>query len=210
MARVSPRALERECSHDPRDAASVECRGGPAVRVLILCADGFEDSELLVPRQRLADRGIEVDVASLERGPIAGKHGAEVDAGLAIHEVRCDDYDALLVPGGRAPERLRRDARALGVVRAFFAAGKPVAAICHGPLVLLSAGVLADRAATCTRSVASELAAAGVRYEDSEVVVDGNLVTSRKPSDLPAFVREILRLLDERRHACCKTETSQP
>jgi protease I len=174
--------------------------GGFAMRVLILSADGFEDSELAVPRRRLHQAGIDVDIASFERGRITGKHGCEVDAGLSIDDVRPGDYDALLVPGGRAPQRLRKSAKVLEVVRDFFAAGKPVAAICHGPQVLVSAGVLGNRSATCYRTVADELAAAGARYEDSEVVVDGNLVTSRHPSDLPAFVREILKKLGAARH----------
>jgi len=168
------------------------------MRVLIISADGFEDSELLVPFYRFQEEGIDVDIASLERGPIKGKHGYEVDAGLAIDEVRPGDYDALIVPGGRAPERLRKNAKVLEVVRAFFAAGKPVSAICHGPQVLLSAGVLSNRSATCYRTVAKELAAGGARYQDSEVVVDANLVTSRQPSDLPAFLRETMKKLHER------------
>jgi len=169
------------------------------MRVLILCADGFEDTELLVPYYRFREAGLRVDVASLARGPIKGKHGYEVEAGLALDEVRPDEYDALVVPGGRAPERLRKSAKALEVVRAFFAAGKPVAAICHGPQLLLSAGVLRDRSATCYRSVAFELEAGGAHYRDAEVVVDGNLVTSREPADLPAFLRETMKLLHQRR-----------
>lgn len=169
------------------------------MRVLVISADGFEDSELLVPWYRLQEEGMHVDIASLERRPIKGKHGYEVDAGLAIDEVRPEEYEALLVPGGRAPERLRTNAKVLEVVRAFFAAGKPVSAICHGPQVLLSAGVLSNRSATCYRTVAQELAAAGVRYEDAEVVVDENLVTSRQPSDLPAFLRETMKKLHARR-----------
>jgi protease I len=168
------------------------------MRVLIVSADGFEDSELLVPYSRLREEGIAVDVASFARGPIQGKHGARIDAGRAIAEVRAEDYDALILPGGRAPARLRKDAPLLELVRAFCGAGKPVSAICHGPEVLIAAGVVSGRAATCYRSVAQELAAAGARHQDTEVVVDGNLVTSRQPSDLPAFLRETLKLLRSR------------
>ena len=103
------------------------------------------------------------------------------------------------MPGGRAPEKLRKNAKVLEVVRAFFSADKPVAAICHGPELLASAGVLRNRSATGYRTVAQELEAAGARYRDAEVVVDGNLVTSRQPSDLPAFMREIVKKLRERR-----------
>jgi protease I len=165
------------------------------MRVLIVSADRFEDSELLVPYYRLREEGIEVDIASVARGKIAGKHGYEVEANLAIAEVRPERYDALVLPGGRAPERLRREEKLLGIVRAFFSADKPVAAICHGPQILASAGVLAGRAATCYPTVAEELKAAGARYRDEEVVVDGRLVTSRRPSDLPAFLRETVKRL---------------
>lgn len=168
------------------------------MRILIISADGFEDSELLVPRKSCTDAGMQVDIASFARGPIRGKRGCEVEAGIAIDEIRPDDYDALILPGGTAPQKLRRSAEVLAVVRAFFEAGKPVAAICHGPQILISAGVLSNRSATCYKTVARELAAAGARYRDSEVMVDANLVTSRKPSDLPAFVRETMRKLRAR------------
>ncbi len=169
------------------------------MRVLILAADGFEDSELLVPYYRCREERIDVEIASLRRGPIKGKHGHQVDASLAVDEVRAGDYDALIVPGGRAPEKLRKSAKVLELVRAFFADGRPVAAICHGPQLLASAGVLQNRSATGHRTVAPELEAAGARYRDAEVVVDANLVTSRQPSDLPAFMRETLKKLREQR-----------
>jgi protease I len=165
------------------------------VRALIVTADLFEDSELLKPWHRLAEAGCEVDVAAPERGPIRGKHGATAEAGLALHEVNPEDYALLVLPGGKAPDRLRHQAPALAIARAFFRAGKPVAAICHGPLILLSAGLLRGRHATCYRTVAAELLREGVLYEDREVVVDGSLVTARQPSDLPAFLREMIALL---------------
>ncbi len=165
------------------------------MRALIVSADGFEDSELLVPYYRLREEGISVDIASFARGPVKGKHGYSVEGGVVIGDVRPEDYDALILPGGRAPAQLRRSAKLLEVVRAFFASGKPVSAICHGPEVLISAGVLSGRSATCHRTVAHELAAAGARYQNAEVVVDANLVTSRQPSDLPAFLRETMRQL---------------
>lgn len=174
------------------------------MKILIISADGFEDSELLVPYYRFKEEGMTVDIASLERGKIRGKRGYEIDANLAIDAVRPDDYDALLLPGGRAPETLRKSARVLDVVRDLFQAGKPVSAICHGPQLLISAGVLRGRAATCYKSVAPELKEAGVQYRDAEVVVDSNLVTSRQPADLPAFMRETMKRLhanDTQAHA---------
>lgn len=169
------------------------------MKILIISADRFEDTELLVPYYRMKEEGMTVDIAALRRGQIKGKHTYRVYANVAIDEVRPEDYDALLLPGGEAPATLRASARVLEVARAFFQAGKPVAAICHGPQILVSAGVLQGRSATCYVAIAEELQRAGVRYRDAEVVVDGNLVTSRQPTDLPAFLRETMRKLHERR-----------
>jgi protease I len=168
------------------------------MKVLIVSADAFEDTELLVPWYRFREEGLLVDVASLHEGRIKGKHGYQVLANLAIDDVQAADYDALLLPGGWAPEALRRSPRLLEIVREFFAAAKPVFAICHGPEILISAGVLGGRSATCYKTVAAELEQAGARYRDAEVVVDGNLVTSREPGDLPAFLREMMRKLRAR------------
>lgn len=165
------------------------------MKALIVSASLFEDSELLVPYYRLLEEGIEVDVASIRRGTIAGKHGYKVEANLALGEVEPERYELLVLPGGEAPAALRRQEAALAIARSFFERGKPVAAICHGPQVLAAAGVLKDRRATGYRKIAEELKRAGARYEDSEVVVDGNLVTSREPADLPAFLRETMRLV---------------
>jgi len=167
------------------------------MKVLIISADGFEDSELLAPQQRMKQEGIDVDIASLARGPIKGKHGHEVEAQLAIDEVRQQDYDALILPGGKAPATLRKSRVVLEVVRAFFDAGKPIAAICHGPQLLISAGVLTGHSATCYATAAKELRAAGAHYQNLDVVVDGNIVTSRQPADIPAFLRETVKKLRE-------------
>ncbi|HLF12492.1 MAG TPA: type 1 glutamine amidotransferase domain-containing protein [Gammaproteobacteria bacterium] len=168
------------------------------MKIVIISADRFEDTELLVPFYRFQEEGMTVDVASLRRGPIRGKHGYEAWANLAVGEVQTDDYDALLLPGGQSPETLRESARVLEIVRDFFSSGKPVFAICHGPQILISAGVLRGRSATCYKTVAEELEQAGAQYRDAEVVVDDNLVTSRQPSDLPAFLREAMKKLRER------------
>ncbi|HSO07046.1 MAG TPA: type 1 glutamine amidotransferase domain-containing protein [Pelomicrobium sp.] len=165
------------------------------MRVLIISAAGFEDTELLVPWYRLREAKVPVDVVSLERGPFAGKHGYEVEAGHSVDEVTVDAYDMLILPGGKAPARLRESEKVLAIVREFFDQDKPVAAICHGPQILVSAGVMEGRTATCYQSVKSELEKAGARYRDEELVLDGNLITSRHPGDLPAFTREIMRRL---------------
>jgi protease I len=165
------------------------------MKALIVSADNFEDSELLVPYYRFKEAGIEVTVASLRPGVIKGKHGYEVAVDGTLDEVESDDYAMLVLPGGKAPSVVRKEPKALEIARAFFALGKPVAAICHGPQILISAGLLQGRRATCPRSVADELKEAGALYEDREVVVDGKLVTSRQPADLPAFMRETMKQL---------------
>ena len=165
------------------------------MKALIISADNFEDSELLVPYYRLKEAGLAVDVASVKSGSIRGKHDYEVAVDKTLDEINPDDYAILILPGGKAPERIRKEARALEIARSFFAHNKPVAAICHGPQTLISAGLVRGRHATSYRSVAGEMKDAGALYEDREVVVDGRLVTSREPADLPAFMRETMKLL---------------
>ena len=165
------------------------------MKALIISADNFEDSELLVPYYRLKEAGIEVEVVSLSRGAIKGKHGYEVAVDKTLDEVNPDDYAILVLPGGKAPTVVRNVPKALEIARSFFTHSKPVAAICHGPQILISAGLLKGRRATCYMSVADELKKAGALYEDQEVVVDANLITSRQPDDLPAFMRETMKQL---------------
>lgn len=165
------------------------------MKALIISADNFEDSELLVPYYRLKEAGVEVTVASLKRGDITGKHGYEVAVDKTIEEVNPDDYAVLVLPGGKALAVVRTVPKALEITRSFFTHSKPVAAICHGPQILISAGLLKGRRATCYLSVADELKKAGALYEDQEVVVDANLITSRQPADLPAFMQETMKQL---------------
>lgn len=166
------------------------------MQALIITAEHFEDSELFVPKEALEKAGVQVKVATPEKGhQFHGKHGGHLIADLTLREVEPEDYDLLLIPGGKAPETLRRDEHALKIAKAFFKADKPVAAICHGPQVLVSARLLEGRRATCYPAIAGELKDAGALYEDSPVVVDGKLVTSRNPGDLPVFVRAILAKL---------------
>lgn len=163
------------------------------MKALIVSADDFEDSELLVPYYRLEEVGVEVTVASLRRGVIKGTHGYEVPVDKVLDEVDADDYTILVLPGGAAPSVVRKEPKALEIARAFFTLEKPVAASCKGPQILISAGLLQGRRATCYESVAEELKGAGALYEDWEVVVDGKLVTSRRPAHLPAFMRETMK-----------------
>jgi protease I len=162
------------------------------MRAIILSDEAFEDSELQQPYERLKAAGVEVDIAATQRGLFRGKHGFEISANLTLDEVKPEDYGLLLLPGGKAPARLRQEPAAVEIARQFFSADKLVAAICHGPQILISAGLLAGRTATCYRTVADELRAAGAHYLDQPVVVDGNLITSRQPADLDVFIHEIL------------------
>jgi protease I len=165
------------------------------MKALIISADKFEDTELLVPYYRLKEAAIDVEVASLSRGTIKGKHGYEVFVDKTLDDINPDDYEILVLPGGAAPALVRKEPKALDIARSFFARNKPVAAICHGPQILISAGLLKGRHATCYMSVVDELKEAGALYEDMDVVVDANLVTSRQPSDLPAFMNETMKQL---------------
>jgi protease I len=166
------------------------------MKALLLSSDYFEDIELLVPYYRLKEDGIPVEIGSDKGGKIIGKHGYEVTVVKMLPEIAAEDYDLLLLPGGKAPAALREHPSVLAIARAFMQSRRPVAAICHGPQILISAGVLKNRHATCYRAVAEEMKLAGAHYyEDREVVVDDNLVTSRQPADLPAFVREFMKLL---------------
>lgn len=165
------------------------------MKALIISADNFEDSELLVPYYRFIEEGIAVDIASMKKDTLKGKHGYEVKVDKTLQEVNPADYDVLILPGGKAPEAVRKEKAAIEIVKHFFQKNKPVSAICHGPQTLITADMIKGRHATCYKSVAQEMKDAGALYEDREVVVDGNLVTSRQPADLPAFVRETMKLL---------------
>jgi protease I len=171
-----------------------------AKRAVILTANEFEDMELFFPYFRLLEEGVDVDIAAPKTGVIQGEHGYGLKITKTIAEVDPDQYDLLVVPGGfpdGAPATAREFKPAQDIARSFFAKKKPVAAICHGPWLLVSADLVRGRHLTgfWEDGVPEEIKAAGGIYEDKEVVVDGNLVTSRWPQDLPAFVREMVRLI---------------
>ena len=168
------------------------------MKVLIISADNFEDAELIVPYYRMLEEGHDVDIASMKKGTIKGKRGYEVEANKAIKDVNSEDYDFLILPGGKAPGEIRQEQKALEIAGEFFDKNKPVAAICHGPQILISAGLMKSRHATCSPSVAPEMKKAGANYEDKEVIVDGNLITSRRPSDLPAFMKELMKKIKKK------------
>ncbi len=164
-------------------------------KILIISGDVCDDSELQYPFYRLLEAGFEVDIAAKEKRPIAAKHYWKVDVDLTIDEIKAEDYDGLMIPGGLAPEKLRQIPKVLEVVREIFEAGKPVSSICHGQQILISAKVLKGKTATCYPGIRDDLINAGANYVNEQVVVDGNLVTSRRPEDLPYFMREFVKLL---------------
>lgn len=166
------------------------------MKALILVASGFEDSEFLYPFYRLQEEGIDVDVAGPETTTFTGKHGYTADANMTFSQVDTDEYDALILPGGKAPETVRLNEDAIRITKAMFKARKVVAAICHGAQTLISAGVLDGRKATCWQGIRDDLRVAGAAYSDQEVVIDGHLITSRCPQDLPAFSRALFDNLE--------------
>jgi protease I len=172
-------------------------------RIAILATDGFEQSELADPRRALEDAGAATEIVSLRAGNIRGwKNGNWADAftvDKTVGGANADDYDALVLPGGvMNPDKLRTDADAVRFTRTFFEQGKPVGAICHGPWTLIDAGGVEGRRMTSWPSLRQDLINAGARWTDEEVVVDGDLVTSRKPADIPAFSRHLIEVIAER------------
>jgi protease I len=169
---------------------------GTRRRVAMLIEEDFDDRELTEPLDALRAAGAEVIVI----GPFAGrefrgKHGHVVTSDMAAGKARMTDFDALVIPGGYAPDKMRMRHAMVDLARDAMAAGKPVAAICHGPQVLISANALRGRTLTCWPSIAVDVKNAGGLYVDRPVVEDGNLITSRKPDDLPQFTHAILKAL---------------
>ncbi len=174
-------------------------------KVAILATDGFEEVELTSPLEAMKNEGFEVHIISEKKGKIKAwdtdHWSKEYDVDKTISEVSVDDYNALMLPGGVInPDKLRRNEDALNFVRAFFKAKKPVAAICHAPQILISAGVVEGRKLTSFSSIKDDLINAGAQWEDSEVVVDQGFVTSRNPDDLPAFNAKLIEEIKEGKH----------
>ena len=170
-------------------------------KALIIATNGFEQDELFRPREALLDEGVEVTLASLSRDPIQGeKHGekgASITPDALVMDVRAEDYDVLIIPGGVGnPDTMRDDDDAVRFVREFMESGKPMAVICHGPWMLVEADVARGRKLTSFSSIQTDMKNAGADWVDEEVVVDGNLVTSRKPDDIPAFNEKLLEVFE--------------
>jgi len=170
--------------------------------ILIVATDGFEESELFGPLRILGDRGAEVKLASPDLKPIqASVHddpGKTIRPDLTVDQARAEDYDALILPGGvRNPDQLRTNKAAIDLIRAFADAGKPVAAICHGPWLLVEADLVRGKTATSWPSIRTDLRNAGANVVDQPAVTDGNIVTSRNPDDVPAFTEALIRLVEQ-------------
>jgi deglycase len=178
-------------------------------RVLLVAGDATESLDTWYPYHRLREEGMEVEIAAPERKVLNSvvhdfepgwdtyieKPGSRIPADIAFRDVRAENYDGLILSGGRAPEYLRNNSDLIGIVRAFMDKGKPVAALCHGSLILAAAGALHGKKIATYAALAPDMRASGAEFQDREVVVDGNLVSSRTWMDLPFFMREFLKAL---------------
>ncbi len=171
-------------------------------RIAILATDGYEQVELTDPKKNLERAGAKVDVISIKTGQIKGwdktNWGKSVKVDHLVNDVHTADYDALVLPGGQInPDKLRTDRNAVAFIKEFVESGKPVAAICHGPWGLVEADVVKGKTVTSWPSVHTDLKNAGAKWVDKEVVQDGNLITSRRPADIPAFSKQIIETLSK-------------
>lgn len=168
------------------------------MKIACLLGQGFEDSEFRVPFDRLKEEGYQVDIVGVKAGePLKGYKGKEtVKVDRAIDRVQPEDYDGLLIPGGQSPDHLRVDARVVAFVKAFEASGKLIAAVCHGPQLLIAAHLTKGRTLTAWSTIQDDLRQVGATVKDEAVVIDRNWVTSRKPEDLPAFSEAIVAHLE--------------
>ena len=167
-------------------------------KIAILATDGYEDLELHYPRLRLLEAGYNTELISLSKREIKGKNGYPFRPDLTINEANPDSYDGVIVPGGtKNPDYLRRNQKVLDFITKINAQGKLVGAICHAGWVLISAKIVKDRKATSYFAIKDDMINAGVIFEDKPVVIDKNLITSRKPDDLPDFMKAVLEFLKQ-------------
>jgi protease I len=167
-----------------------------ATKVVVLAADLFEDIELLYPVYRLREEGVDVTIAGVDGSPVSGKKGhGPVEVDTTVDGLSADQFDALVIPGGFAPDKLRRSSSVLDLVRAFDSASKPIAFICHAGWVPISAGILKGRKATSVDAIRDDMMNAGVEWVDDACVVDDNLISARTPADLGPWMKAVLAAL---------------
>ncbi len=161
---------------------------------VIITGEGFQDAELFNPKSALEDAGYNVIIASIKTGDIkAYNSNKKISVDKLVSEIKAKDYDILILPGGRAPDNLRKDDNIISFVNDFYKSGKKIAAICHGPQILISANVVKNKKMTCFSDMKEELINAGAKYIDKELVIDGQFITSRNPNDLEIFCKEIVK-----------------
>lgn len=165
------------------------------IKVLIFAAQHYEDLELWYPKIRLEEEGATTVVAGIDKGPYQGKRGYPLTPDTTVDDVEAAHFDALVIPGGYAPDILRRSPRVLELTRAIWEAGKPVAFICHAGWVPISAGIVKGKRGTSVGAIKDDLINAGMQWEDSPVVVDGTMITARTPADLPQFMKAVIAAL---------------
>jgi protease I len=195
-------ALRQDFERSEKQMSQGKLKG---LKVAILATDGFEQSELTEPRKALDEAGATTEVVAPREGKLRGwnhkEWGREVDVDRALQSADPKSYDALVLPGGvMNPDNLRTNPRAVAFVKSFFESGKPVAAICHGPWTVIESGAAKGHRMTSWPSLKTDLRNAGAEWVDEEVVVDGTLITSRKPDDLPAFNRAIIEVFSGARN----------
>lgn len=185
--------VEEADTYIPSEVEGVEKKG----RILMITEDDYNDTEVLYSLYRLIEEGYEVTVATLEGGEVKGYNSAPVKHTVSLEDVNLNDFDALYIPGGDAPEKLRDEEVVQNAVRHFAEEGKVIGAICHGPQILASAGLLEGKMMTAYPELKEEMEEAGGQFVDRSVVVDGNLITARVPGDLPSHLRAFIDALDE-------------
>ena len=179
-------------------------------RILLFAAPLYEDLELWYPKIRLEEEGADCVVAGLGERSYQGKRGYPLTPDTSVDQVSANDFDGLVIPGGYAPDILRRSERVLEITRQIFTAGKPVAFICHAGWVPISAGIVRGKHGTSVGAIRDDLVNAGMIWEDSPVVVDGNMITSRTPADLPQFMKALIRALEGARPAAPAITRTSP
>lgn len=198
-----PKENMPEDTYQPMSKASASSKA-----VMILTADKVEDLEFFYPFYRFVEEGFKVDVITPDGGKFEGKHGLGLKESKKISEVIPSDYDLLYIPGGKAPEKLKKEEEVIAFVKAFAESGKPISAVCHGPQVLAEAGVIRGKKIAAWPQVREEVEEAGAFFQDAETIIDGQFITARWPADLPSHVAKTLQLLKAQAQSAANRNTA--